>query len=62
MKRLFCLFVLLALLPLCAQAEIILFEDENGRVIMNDDGGIDFLPPDGSYVPAQTAAPDTYAA
>ena len=51
MKRLFYLFALLILLfPLFAQAEIILFEDENGKVIMNDDGAIDFLPPDGSYV------------
>ncbi|MBQ7886348.1 MAG: peptidoglycan-binding protein [Clostridia bacterium] len=48
-KRLFCLLMLLALLPLCAQAEIILFEDENGKVIMGDDGEIDFLPPDGSF-------------
>ena len=47
MKRLFCLFVLFSLLfCLPAQAEIILFEDENGKVIMNDDGEIGFLPPD----------------
>ena len=48
MKRLLlCLAVLLALLmPLYAQAEIILFEDENGKVIMGDDGEIDFLPPE----------------
>ena len=46
MKRLFLLLVLLFLLPLCAQAEIILFEDENGKVIMGDDGQIEFLPPD----------------
>ena len=52
-KRLFCLFALLALLPLCAQAEIILFEDENGKVIMGDDGEIDFLPPDGTFVPEE---------
>ena len=47
MKRLLALFWLLALLvPFCAQAEIILFEDENGKIIMGDDGEIEFLPPD----------------
>lgn len=46
MKRLFLLLMFLALLPLCAQAEIILFEDENGKVIMGEDGEIEFLPPD----------------
>ena len=55
-KRLFCLLALLALLPLCAQAEIILFEDENGKVIMGDDGEIDFLPPDGTFVSNAPAA------
>lgn len=48
MKRLFflaLLFALLALTPLTARGEIILFEDENGRVVMGDDGEIDFLPP-----------------
>lgn len=56
-KRLFCLFALLALLPLCTRAEIILFEDENGKVVMGDDGEIDFLPPDPTFVPA--AAPES---
>ena len=47
MKRLVCLFLLFSLFfCLPAQAEIILFEDENGKVIMGDDGEIDFLPPD----------------
>ena len=44
MKRLFCLFLLLALLPLSALGEIILFEDENGKVIISDDGEVGFLP------------------
>ena len=51
MRRLFALLLLLVLLPLYAYAEIILFEDENGKVIMGDDGEIDFLPPDESPVP-----------
>ena len=54
MKHFFFLFLLLALLPLCAQAEIILFEDENGKVIMSDDGEIEFLPPD-ETAPEQAA-------
>ena len=56
MKRLLVLLLLFAtLVPLCAQAEIILFEDENGKVIMSDDGEIEFLPPDENTL--QTAAP-----
>ena len=51
MRRLIALLLLLALLPLSAYAEIILFEDENGKVIMGDDGEIGFLPPDESAVP-----------
>jgi len=58
MKRLLLLLVLLAmLLPLCAQAEIILFEDENGKVIMGDDGEIEFLPPDETAAPASAGTP-----
>ncbi|MBQ4266139.1 MAG: peptidoglycan-binding protein [Clostridia bacterium] len=64
MRRLITLLLLLALLPLPACAEIILFEDENGKVIMGDDGEIDFLPPDdppaahaAAYVPTQTPSP-----
>lgn len=38
--------LLLSALPLCARAEIILFEDENGKVILEDDGSVGFLPPD----------------
>ena len=52
-KRIF--FLLLVLLPLCAQAEIILFEDENGKVIMSDDGEIGFLPPDGTFASEASA-------
>ena len=58
-KRFFLLLALLVLLPLCAQAEIILFEDENGKVIMGDDGEIEFLPPDGSFT--ATPTPDAFA-
>ena len=56
MKRLLLLLLILALLPLCAHAEIILFEDENGKVIMGDDGEIDFLPPDDAYISAAPSA------
>lgn len=54
MKRL--LFFLLAVmfaLPHLSCAEIILFEDENGKVILEDDGGVAFLPPDQTAKPAQ---------
>ena len=48
MKRfislLLCASLALACLP--ARAETILWEDENGRVILGDDGDIDFVPPD----------------
>ncbi|MGN0775783.1 MAG: L,D-transpeptidase family protein, partial [Candidatus Ventricola sp.] len=54
MKRLALFLLLLLLLPCAALSEVILFEDENGKVIMNDDGGIDFLPSDGAD-PSQTA-------
>ena len=58
MKHLLLLLILLAmLLPLCAQAEIILFEDENGKVIMGDDGEIEFLPPDETAVPETVGTP-----
>ena len=47
MKRIYLLFLLLALLaPSLSFAEKILWEDENGKVIMDDDGEIEFLPPD----------------
>ena len=47
MKRLALLLLsLLLALPVCACAETILFEDENGKVILEDDGEISFLPPD----------------
>ena len=44
MKRLVSFLLLLMLLPCAALSEIILFEDENGKVIMNDDGEVGFLP------------------
>ena len=71
MKRLALFLLLLLLLPCPALGEVILFEDENGKVIMNDDGGIDFVPPDGAYAsptpqqetprPAQTPTAAAYA-
>lgn len=57
MRRFLVLLFLLALLPVSALSEIILFEDENGKVIMGDDGRIDFLPPDESAPPS--AMPQT---
>ena len=56
MKRLALFLLLLLLLPCPAPGEVILFEDENGKVIMNDDGEIGFVPPDGTHAsptPAQ---------
>ena len=54
MKRLSSLLLAIVLaLPCSACAETILFEDENCKVILEDDGAISFLPPD----PAQE---DTY--
>lgn len=49
MKRFVALLLFLVLLPVSAPAEIILFEDENGKVIMSDDGEIGFVPPDGTF-------------
>lgn len=57
MKRLSFLLILLLFLPCMAQAETILFEDENGKVILHEDGAIDFLPPDGSFVPTPSPSP-----
>jgi len=75
LKRLISLFLLLMLLPCAALSEIILFEDENGKVIMNDDGEVGFLPADNppaqetateappsfSPVPVSTPSPDMQA-
>jgi len=73
MKRIALILFFLALLaPQAAPAEKILWEDENGKIILEDDGEIGFLPPqeDGiseedmlveeTYTPrpAQTPAPD----
>ena len=49
MKRMLPLLLILCLfaaLPLLARAEIILFEDENGQVILEDDGTVGFRPPE----------------
>ena len=49
MKRMLPLLLILcqfAALPLFARAEIILFEDENGQVILEDDGTVGFRPVD----------------
>ena len=51
MKRLALFLLLLLLLPCAAPGEVILFEDENGKVIMNDDGEIGFVPQAGADVP-----------
>ena len=60
MKRLALFLLLLLLLPCPAPGEVILFEDENGKVIMKDDGEIGFVPPDGAYVssPSPSPSPD----
>ena len=56
MKRLISILLLLMLLPHSALGEIILFEDENGKVIMNDDGEVGFLPSQTSVQAAATPA------
>lgn len=58
MKRFLFLFLLLALLaPSMSLSEKILWEDENGKVIMDDDGAIEFLPPDPDFVKESTPVP-----
>ena len=61
MKRLFTLLLLWAcLLPAVTSAEIILWEDEGGQVILNDEGDIDFVPTPGASArptPRQTPSP-----
>ena len=58
MKRILPLLLLYALcLSAPCRAERILFEDENGKVILEDDGSVGFLPPDASAQPPQTFAP-----
>ena len=59
MKRIVCLLLSLLMIAAAAiaPAETILWEDENGQVILNDDGDIDFVPlPTPS--PQPTAEPD----
>ncbi|MGN0997665.1 MAG: peptidoglycan-binding protein [Candidatus Ventricola sp.] len=59
MKRVLSLLLLLALCSsAAARAERILFEDENGKVILEDDGSVGFLPPDASAQPPLASAPD----
>ena len=43
MKHLALIFCILMLLPGCALGEKILWEDDAGQVVLNDDGGVDFL-------------------
>ncbi len=52
MKLLVSIFLMILLLPHMALGEIILFEDENGKVIMSDDGEVGFLPADPSAMQA----------
>jgi len=54
LKRLISILLLILLLPHGALGEIILFEDENGKIIMNDDGEVGFLPAESTPMP-QTA-------
>lgn len=50
------LFLILALLlPVCALSEVILWEDESGRVLLQDDGDIHFVAH--TEAPVQTPAP-----
>jgi len=56
-KRLISICLLLMLLPCAALGEIILFEDENGKVILSDDGEVGFLPAEASSV-QETPVPD----
>ena len=65
MKRVLCLLLALlcAALPVIAPAETILWEDENGQVILNDDGDIDFVPlssptPEPEWVYEETLPPE----
>lgn len=54
MKRIFALLMSLMLaMAMPALAETILWEDENGKVLLDDDGGINFLPPDGNAAAPQ---------
>lgn len=58
MKRIALLLLLLTLLPASLRAETILWEDESGRVLLQDDGDIDFIPADAATA---DAAPDAVA-
>ena len=68
MKRIFCLLLALLLVTGAAisPAETILWEDENGQVILNDDGDIDFVPlatpsptPEPEWIVEETLPPAT---
>ena len=43
MKHLTLIFFILILLPSLAFGEQILWEDDSGQVVLNDDGGVSFL-------------------
>ena len=43
MKHLTLIFFILILLPALAFGEQILWEDDSGQVVLNDDGGVSFL-------------------
>ena len=61
MKRLSSLLLAIVLaLPCSACAETILFEDENGKVILEDDGAISFLPPDPAQEDAYSIVEETF--
>lgn len=61
MKRMLILFLALTLaLSPAARAEIILFEDGNGKVILEDDGSVGFLPPDEGAQAAALIVEETF--
>lgn len=64
MKRIAWLLLALILLPCASQAERILFEDENGKLILGDDGAIQIqrpgeeeLEPEGGWIVEETFTP-----
>ena len=69
MKRVLCLLLMLlcASFPVLSPAETILWEDENGQVILNDDGDIDFVPhtspsPEPEWIYEETIPPEALQA
>ena len=63
LKRIYALFLALLLLFSAASAETILWEDENGQLILNDGGELAFIAPGlvETDAPAATAAPQVTA-